>query len=298
MTAEERKKRTFLVRTVCRYLDAAIANDPNGLPISPNLRATYNGKEVALGATEIWDEAICFPARQTFVDAVTMNAMFYGTATNEADVDDGAYPYPKKNSKYKDYKEFIRSPNQWWHYLLRLHCTEDGLIDEIEEITIPNTLIHFEKQPREYPMRNLMFDSPVSAEDRLSREEMIAITETYFDGISKYIKPEEILVHPDCQRIELGQKCTNNKKGFQSVSARFADPNFYWIVKNRRYPVVDTALGVCISLVEFAQARPDTNPGWTCSEAFKIVDGTFREILVTYKPMCLDSGWKGVDRVK
>ena len=297
MIIEDKRKRTLLMTTVGKYLDAVVYADPTRVSVSPELRATYNGKDVALGDNEIWKEVIVFPSRQTFVDPVTMNAVFYGTATNESVLDSGSHAYPKKDCPWNNFREFNRSPNRWWHYLLRLHCTDDGLVDEIEEVTIENTLVHFDMHPKEYPMRNVNFDIPVPDRDQMSRDELIAVAETYFDGLSKYIKPEEVLAHPDCQRIELGEKCTNNKKGFQSVTARFDDQRFYWFVKNRRYPVVDTELGVAVAFVEFEQARDDSSPGWVCSEAFKIVDGLFREILCTHKPMCLHSGWKGVDRV-
>lgn len=297
MTEPEKKKRTFLLTTVGQFLDAAVYDVPEKLPLAPNVRATYNGQVVAVGDNEIWKEAICFPSRQTFVDPVTMSAVFYGTATNESIIDSGSHAWPKKQFKYNTVREYNRSITRWWHYLLRLHCTEDGLIDEVEELSIENNLVHFSTTPKDYPMRNINFDIPVPEGEQLPREELIRITETYFDGLSKFIEPKKVLAHPDCQRIELGDKCTNNKAGFQSVTARFYDPSFYWIVKNRRYPVVDPALGVCCAFVEFEQVLPDASPGWICSEAFKIVDGTFREILCTHKPMCLHGGWEGVDRV-
>ncbi|MCC8059400.1 MAG: hypothetical protein LIO81_00930 [Clostridiales bacterium] len=279
------------MKIVESFLDAAVSNSPERLNLAPNIRTTYNGDLIKLGENEIWQEAIVFPSRQTFVDPVTMSAVFYGTATNEACLDDGSHGYPKNKKIWNNYREFNRSSSRWWYYCLRLHCTDHGAIDEVEELTVENTLIHFDVHPRDYPMRNLIFDIPVPQEDRMERDELIAVAETYFDGLDKRIEPSAVLSHPDSQRIELGEKCTNTKKSFPSMSSSFYDSKFQWHINNRSYPVVDPALGVVCAVVEFAQARPDSSPGWVCFESFKIVDGTFREILCTHKPMCLLRNW-------
>ncbi len=299
MTREESEKRTYLLRTMCAYLDAAVYQAPDKLKLASNVRATYNGEETAVGDNELWKQVLRFPSRQTFVDPVTMNAVFYGTATNEAILDNGSHGWPKPQSEFKwqNVRDHNRDVKRWWHYLLRLQVNAAGEIEEIEEVTVENNLIHFNTSPAEYPLRNLDFDIPIPVDQRMDRDGLIHVVESYFDAVAKIIDPKDSLVHPDCQRIELGDICTNNKAGYQSVSARFDDPTFfYWNINNRRYPVVDPALGVVCAFVEFERILPQASPGWICSEAFKIQDGLYREILCTHKPMCEHGGWKGVDR--
>ena len=288
-------QKQMLLKTLSAYLDGAVFADRTHLRLAPDLRVTYNGVVGALGANEIWEEVLRFPSRQTFADPVTGNVVFFGTATNEALLNDSTYPYPKppQMRKAADAKGHNLSSTKWWYYLLRLKCSDSGLIEEVEELTIPNHLINFDVHPRDYPMKDLRFDIPAAPTDHLPRTELIGIADTYFDGIAKLIEREEVLAHPDAQRIEFGVQRTNSKRDYHSIPASFQNPKFYWRVKNRRYPVVDPAMGIAIGFAEFVQGAEDTSPGFLAVEAFKVVDGLFRDILVYFFPGCTNGGWQG-----
>ena len=291
MRKSKREERNRLLQLVNVFLDAAVYNDISSLPLAAGVRATYNGKEVPVGQNEIWEQAIRFPARQTFVDHETQTACFFGTATNDALLDEMRYFYPKKKCPWANVREYNRSEMKWWYYFLRLKC-DDGLIIEIEELTIPWGINNFWTQAKEYPMKNLQFDIPVPDDDQRERDEMIDIVETYWDALERKIEWRDVKCHPDCQRIEFNVQCTNCKRDYHSLRTSFLNPLFTWDIRDRRYPVVDTKLGVVVAVVQFVQKLPDSSPGFVAVEAFKVIDGGFREIMVYLKPMCLDSGWR------
>jgi len=288
-----REKRKMLLKTLSAYLDAAVFADRSHLLLSPELRVTYNGVVGKLGDNEIWEEVLRFPSRQTFADPMTGNVVFFGTATNEALLNHSTYPYPKpaKMLKTQDVKEYNLSSTKWWYYLLRLKCSNSGHIEEVEELTIPNHLINFDVHPMDYFMRDLRFDSPAVSGDSLSRDELIDVADTYFAGVAKLIDRDKILAHPDAQRIEFGVQRTNSKRDYHSIPASFNNPKFYWKIKHRRYPVVDANMGIAVGFAEFVQGAEDTSPGFLAVEAFKIVDGLFRDILVYFFPGCSSAYW-------
>lgn len=286
--------RHHLLKLLNRYLEAVISDAPELLPVSPDLRVTYNGLPISLGENEIWKSVIRFQSRQTFLDCHTQNIVFLGTATNDALLVDGSKPYPKKGQSVRA-ADHNRSTILWWYYVLRL-CIREEKIAEIEEFTIPHNLINFDLHPKDFPLHNLAFDIPVPEEERMKRDEMIQVVETYWDGISKHIDWHDVLAHPDSQRVEMGILCTNAKRNYFTVQANFSNPQFYWEIQNRRYPVVDPIRGVVVSFVEFKQGRPDTPPGFIAGEVFKVEDGLFKDIYAFFKPMCTESGWKGVTK--
>lgn len=286
------KKRKLLV-AVNDYLQCIVDDTPEKAPFSETVKITYNGQRVNPGETELWKTVVRFQSRQTFADPVTGEAAFFGTATNEAVM--GAVS--KENPKNKPNGEFNLTPNEfnrgtvkWWFYTMRMKV-ENDLITEIEEITIPEHLVHFDVCPKELPFKNLEFEMIVPESERCSREEMIAVADTYWNGLQKSIEWNEVLVHPDCQRVEMGVLCTNASRNYHSVQSNFRSPTFLWAINERRYCVVDEERGVVICFVVFEQIKDNTPPGFIAAEAFKIECGLMKSIFAFFKPMCITSGW-------
>lgn len=282
-----------LLMTINNYLQCIVDDTPHLVPFADNAKITYNGSVVKAGETEIWKTAVRFQSRQTFADPVTGEAAFFGTATNEAVM--GAVS--KENPKNKSGSEYNLTPNEfnrstvkWWFYVLRIKM-ENDLITEVEEITISEHLVHFDVCPKELPFKDLEFEMVVPETERCSREELIAVADTYWDGLQKSIAWNEVLTHPDCQRVEMGVLCTNASRNYHSVQSNFRSPNFLWAINERRYAVVDEIRGVVICFVVFEQIKDNTPPGFIAAEAFKIESGLMKSIFAFFKPMCLCSGW-------
>jgi hypothetical protein len=92
--------------------------------------------------------------------------------------------------------------------------------------------------------------------ERHTRRELVAIANSYFDGLSAH-QGKIILAHPGCVRIENGALTTQRlipTGGETDCTAEGAMRNIY-AVTARRYPVVDEEAGVVLALVLF-QRKP------------------------------------------
>lgn len=91
----------------------------------------------------------------------------------------------------------------------------------------------------------------------MSREELKATVDCYWDCLTRDITAEELLVHPECLRIENGMVCTNNvatfRDEFRIVYFNWAAPKEY-----RFYPIIDETRGVVVSIQRFMLVRQDT----------------------------------------
>jgi hypothetical protein len=96
----------------------------------------------------------------------------------------------------------------------------------------------------------------VAKAGRPTRGELVAIANSYFDGLSAH-NGKIILAHPGCVRIENGAVTTQRPiptGGSTDCTAEGAMRNIY-AVTARRYPIVDEEAGVVLGLVLF-QRKP------------------------------------------
>ena len=285
-------KRELLVQTT-RFLQAVVNNDPDYIEKTADFRYTQNGEEVTIGETEIWKEVVRFEARQTFADPVTQSTIVFATATNETTLGPGKEP-PKNKPGDPDNMtaaQFNRSITKWWFYAIRLTFTDEGL-KEAEETIVPEKLKHFDTHPSEMPLYDPMFDTVVAEEDRVDRDELIRVADQYWEGLEKNIEWDELPVHPDCVRIELGVLCSNARRNYVTVQANFQGPRFTWKIENRRYYIADVAHGVVICVAAFKEIPGvSQSPGFVAFEGFKIECGLIKRIIATFMPMTPTSGW-------
>jgi hypothetical protein len=140
-----------------------------------------------------------------------------------------------------------------------------------------------------FDVDNLIANPPpervVPRSERLSREALTAITNTYFDGITTH-DGAIIMAHPGCLRVENGVKTTGrplaagSTDGFEGRTHCMSNMGTFNIalVAARRYPLVDVEAQVVLGTVVFLR-----NPGAAqrrngLSEIFYIDGGKIREI--------------------
>ena len=172
--------RACLQGFVNRYLDALVAHDPSRLPIAKSVKYTENTAQMPLG-DGLWVGASERPA--TFeiyaLDPAAHQAGFMGVM-----------------------KEFGKPVI----LVLRLKV-ENGQISDIEHIVA--------RDLRPASMHNLVtprpgFVEPVPPAERVPRQEMVRIAESYFDAIEQSngnLAP----FADDCERHENGMQTTTNK---------------------------------------------------------------------------------------
>ena len=223
----------------------------------------------------------------------TDTVVMFGTATNEAMLNAGSCPNPKNRPGSPDNltpNEWHRGATKWWYYFLRLKA-EGNRIAEIEEMMIPEKLVHFETRASDYVRRAERMDKYVPESERLSREEMIAVADTYWEGLQKTVPPEGVLAHPDSDRLEMGVECINARRNYHTMQSNFRSPTFLWQIRNRRWVIADEERGVLVCIANFTQIDEKTPPGFVAAEIFKIECGLIRDILAFFKPMTLKAGW-------
>lgn len=262
------------------YLAALVRRDPSGLNLAKNVRFTENGTPGTVG-DGLWKAASGVgPYRLQLTDQQTQQAMFIGV------IDEG------------EAQAIVT---------VRLGIEGDR-IAQIEHIAARKGS-HPLFAPQGFTTPHPSLSTPVKT--KLSREELIAIADTYFEGIEQH-DSKVILSADDCQRFENGVQTTNQPGRTSRNCAHSADLLTYIrSVDNRRFPIVDPERGIVVSIITFGipgETRSDdtampTNPPVAARlreprtlllmEWFKIDDGRIAHIeaVMHNLPYGTGSGW-------
>ena len=295
--------RACLENVVEQYLSALVARDPRRLPVSKDVKYTENDQVIELG------------------DGFWKTVEGRGNYTHIfADPDFGQVAYMGT----------MREAGGPILMSLRLRV-ELGRITEIESIYFkpggggPNNIADMDKP---YKPEEIWFKS-IPPDQRMSRQEMIAIADAYFSGLQKNDGKgvNGTGTYPftnDCHRIENGSPTTNVPRPANQpatdINAFSMDClsqfklGYYFVVQNihdRRYPVVDREHGVVWSHAVFDQGtvnqgvlsdgRPYQFRGFNrpssilVTEAFLIDNGKIHrvEMVGPSVPYHLNSPWPG-----
>jgi hypothetical protein len=278
--------RVYLEGLVDRYLEAVVAHDPARLPLAKTVKFTENAQVISVGEA-LWATA---SANATY--------RLYACDTSAGQV--GFFGVMKEN----DIPVIVS---------IRLKI-EKGLISEIE------TIVARQQGERPLPVENLIKPNPVFLEtlkpsERVPREEMIRITDLYFDGLVQD-NGDIIPFDEECNRLENGTQTTNNPAldmpgmGLncrEQISAKtFAGISD---IRPRRYTVIDEERGLTFGTFMFHH-NGIFNPGdlkrankispvlrrpftAVIGELFKIKNGKIRqiEVVMTSLPYGAKSGW-------
>jgi hypothetical protein len=128
----------------------------------------------------------------------------------------------------------------------------------------------------------------VPPRDRLSRQSLLGITNSYFDAITTH-DPAVMMIHPTCRRIENGRQITGrdlpegSDDGYQgktncSSGIRTTGRLNIAVVAARRYPVVDEQQQVVMGMGVFIRNPESANRRLGLSEFFYIEDNLISEV--------------------
>ncbi len=261
--------RRCLLETLTTYTEGVLDNETSRIRVAKDVRVTSNGNVTTLGKGEVWGQIKRMPYRQAFVDPATGAAVFYGTATNTP----------------------TREAEKWWFYMLRLKVFQ-GVITEVEEIAYDGTLRGEPAANRKLADR--IFDTVLPQDERVSRQELIATANKYFDVVSGVLNYRDAPWHPECQRIELGVFTVNSPMNAGSCGGEFQNPRIKWIVKNRRVYITDVERGVVLAVANFTSPPeyPDNNAS-VVFEVVKVQDGLIRQVEAMFRGNSSQqtSGW-------
>lgn len=251
--------RRCLLEFLQTYTEGLLDNDTSRIKVAAKLRVTSNGADVQLGKGEVWGLAKRMPYRQAFVDPVTGAAMFMGTVTN-APTNQG---------------------ERWWFYMVRLKVVAKQ-ITEVEEISYDGMIRG--NHPSKLVQADRIYDTVLPPSEQVSRAELIATANKYFDVVSGTLNYHDVPWHPECSRLEDAVLTVNQPESSGSCAGEFKNPRIKWIVKNRRIYIADVERGIVMAVSNFTSPPeyPNNNAS-VAFEVFKIQDGLIRHIEAMFR---------------
>lgn len=279
---------TCLRQFADRYLDALVNREPHRVSLAPDVRYTENGAELSIGDA-LWATASALgDNRLVFTDPASGGVQLY------AGIVEAGLP----------------------SMLAARLKVEDRQITEIETSVL-------RRDANDPAMESFAVDRPIWNEEvprsqRVSREALIDIADSYFEGITQAragITPFDDL----CTRFENGGQMTlATENTFTPVQEMSCEEQFaagmliiVTSISNRRYLVIDEQRQVASAIATFdhrgnLDAVPFGNPNDTVPagqfsrpfsflifESWKIIDGKIRQIEATVfsVPYKMHPGW-------
>ena len=261
--------RACLKTTLDGYLNALVKHDPKAAALSVGFRQTENAIVIRNGVG-LWQSAKAMGKLQRkYYDALTGQAGFFGI------IDEAAGPAI---------------------VTLRLKV-EDRKITEAEWVINrkgdpglgqgAGAQANAAYYDPEYLLAHPPTERVVPKTERLSRADLIAITNSYFDGLSAH-DGKLIIAHPGCTRLENGVLTTQRTipagqpgaGGLTDCTGEGAMANIF-AVTARRYPLVDEEAGAVLGLVLFQRKPGVAIRRNLLSEWFLIEQGKIRTIFAS-----------------
>ena len=287
--------RSCLIDTMNTYLAALVAHDPSHLPLGREARYTENGQDLKFGEG-LWGTLTGWGSYKLYIDEPERGQVGFLGVTDEAGM-----------------------PGL---FCVRLRVV-DRKVSEVEAlITRKETAVGFTRpdgleDPKVAPkIATFLYDVPQP--ERESRDDLIAQTNLYFDGIEKS-SGDIVPFADDVIRVENGtQTCPSSfgplsKNGPMGCAQGLSSHLFTYIfpISPRRYTVVDRQRGIVYGVFMFntpgtvktvdvpGVGKVDETPAALrpfseeVVEIFKIENGKITSILavMTGLPFGDDSGW-------
>jgi hypothetical protein len=280
--------RECLLQFSDRYLDALVNREPHRAPLAPDVRFTENGVELAIGDA-LWATAEALGDNKlVFTDPASGGIHLYAGL-----VENGLPSMLAARLK-----------------------VEDRQITEIETTVLRRNAD--DPAMASFAVSRPIWSERVPASQRVSREALIDIADSYFEGITQ-ARAGLTPFDDRCVRFENGGQMTLAEDGaFGPVQRMSCEEQFaagmliiVTSVSNRRYLVIDEENQVASAIVTFdhrgnLDAVPFGNPNsvtpagqfgrpfsFLIFESFKIIDGRIRQVEATVMsvPYKMHPGW-------
>jgi hypothetical protein len=270
--------RACLTSSLDQYLQAILKHDPQAAPLFLGYRHTENALLVKLGEGAWKSITAIGKVDRRYYDPVSGQAAFFGVLYEGAEPTVTTVRIRVENRKITEAE---------WMIARRVAAGINGF--------------DAQGKPQAYAFSpdNLALHPPeqraVPPAQRLSREELIAITNSYFDGITAH-DGSMIMAHPGCSRLENGQTVSGDpdaRAGFPpppppAPGARPASScasglqNFnLQNVAARRFPVVDTEAQTVLAYAVFIRRPGSPSRRNAFAEWFEIDTNKIRHVYST-----------------
>jgi hypothetical protein len=258
--------RTCLRNALDQYLNAVVKHDPAAAPLLIGFRQTENAVVVRPG-TGTWGSVTGLgKVQRRYVDPVSGQAGYFGTVEESGEAAIVTVRVKVENRKISEAEWFL------------VHKGDPGLNGPLAPGQPAGNFFDPDNLTVTAPP-----DKPLPREARLSRESLIAITNSYFDGITTH-DGSIIMAHPGCVRVENGATVTGRPARGGGPASPVSDctSNLATIniqnVAGRRYPVADEEAGVVLAIAVFIRKPGTTTRRNAFSEWFAIDNNKIRTI--------------------
>jgi hypothetical protein len=259
-----------------QYLAAVIKHDPKVAPLAIGFRQTENAINVSPSGG-VWKTVTGLGKMQRrYLDSVSGQAGYYGLIEEGGEVAVATVRLRVENQKLTE--------AEW--YLAR--ANDPGLNGPRQPDRPPANLLN-----PDYLVAHPPPDRVVPQTQRLSRDELVAVVNSYFDAITSH-DGSVALVHPGCGRAENGTPAPAGRFLPPVTPAAGAPPgpaagstndcvsglaNFNLsMVVARRIPLVDQEAQMVLGMAVFIRRPGSPTPRNVFSEWFNVEDGRIRTI--------------------
>jgi hypothetical protein len=256
-----------------QYLAAVVKHDPKAAPLRVGFRQTENAINVAPGGG-VWKTVTGLGKMQRrYFDPVSGQAGYYGLIDEGGTIALATVRLRVQNRKLTEAEWYLAREN------------DPGLQGARQPGRPPANLLNVN-----YLMANPPQERVVPRDKRLTRDELIAVVNSYFDGITSHDN-SVVLTHPGCGRAENGSPAPAGRflppasgapapaagAPIRDCVAGLADFNLSMVVA-RRIPLVDEEAQAVLGLAVFIRRPGSPTPRNVFSEWFFIDEGRIRVI--------------------
>jgi hypothetical protein len=273
--------RVCLKATLDQYLNAVVQHNPGAAPLSIGFRQTENAM-VQRHGTGLWQSAKALGKLQRrYFDPESGQAGYFGTLE-----EDGGPAIVTLRLKVEDRKI---TEAEW----VLSRKGDPGLGP------LGGGQANAAYYDPEYLIAHAPGERVVLKGERVSRTDLIAITNSYFDGLSAH-DGKLILAYPGCVRVENGTLTTQRSiqgGGQTDCTSEGAMANIF-AVTARRYPIVDEEAGAVLGLVLFERKPGVAMRRNLLAEWFFVEQGKIRSIYASMyypDPEAMAPNWPPFD---
>jgi hypothetical protein len=234
--------RACLKTTLDQYLNAVVKHDPAAAPLFIGFRQTENATVVKLGSG-LWKSATALgKVQRRYFDPVTRQAGYFGIIEENGTPAIVTVRLKVENKKITEAEWVVSRKGD-----PGLNGPAGGNVFDVDNL-----------------IANPPQERTLTKEARMSREAMIAVTNSYFDGITTH-DGSIIMAMPGCPRLENGVTMTGRgaapRGNAPASSVRDCTSGLETIniqnVAARRFPIVDEEAGVVLGMAIFIR-KPGT----------------------------------------
>jgi len=248
--------RTCLIGALNQYLAAVVKHDPSAAPLFAVFRQTENAV-VVLPGNGLWKSVTALgKVQRRFADPVTGQAAFFGILEEGQASAVATLRLRVEDRRITEAEWIVARQGEW------------GPNGPNGNVFNPASLIANPPPERTVPRAQ-----------RVSRAELLGITNSYFDALTTH-DGNVMLHHPACSRIENGTVMTGRARGGGvpgDCSSGLENINIS-IVSGRRYPLVDEEAQAVLALATFLRKPGTPTRRNMFSEWFFIDDHKIRTI--------------------